>query len=599
MGTPWDISGGVYASKSLLVSGQATKPLGVAFSSDGTKCYLADDTTNTIYQYALSVAWDLSTGVYASKSLLISGQDGQPYGVAFSSDGTKCYLMGYQNKTIYQYALSVAWDVSSGVYASKSLLTSGQDTVPFGVAFSSDGTKCYMMGYGTKTIYQYALSVAWDVSSGVYASKSLLISGQATQPYGPAFSSDGTKCYLTDNATDTIYQYALSVAWDVSSGVYASKSLLISGQATVPFGVAFSSDGTKCYITGYGNKTIYQYTLAPPPTASTPLGGVAHTITVGHAVGIVASSKALNPATVTHPIGTVASIKALAGVAHPTTIGHPQAALTVGPVGLAGQPHTVGVTHPVGVAAAGPVALSGQPHTVGVTHPVGIVVDLVALTGVAHTLTISHPVGAVAAGPVGVVGQAYTITVTYPVGTAAAGTVAVTGTAHPVAVGHPAGTVAAIKAFAGQAHAATITHPVGLLATGTTALAGQAHPVATTHPVATLTAGPVSGHGDTSHRDGRVDQSPGRGRTSNDDRPSASCLVARACRCRWHHACRRDDTSSRGSRVDGHGVNRRQSYSDSQSRRRTAPRHLYVGRGALHDCDRPSGCSDYCHQLSR
>jgi len=266
MATPWEVDTAVYADKSKLVGSQDTTPYGVAFSSDGTKMYMVGNTNDTVYQYTLSTAWDVSTATYADKSKLVSSQETNPYGVAFSSDGTKMYMVGNTNDTVYQYTLSTAWDVSTATYAEKSYHET-QEATPYGIAFSSDGTKMYIVGYTTDTVFQYTLSTAWDVSTATYVNKSKLVSSQDTTPLGVAFSSDGTKMYIVGNATNTVYQYALSTAWDVSTATYANKYKAVSSQDTSTPDVAFSSDGTKMYIMGYTTDTVFQYTL-PAPTGN-------------------------------------------------------------------------------------------------------------------------------------------------------------------------------------------------------------------------------------------------------------------------------------------------------------------------------------------
>ena len=207
---PWDISGGVYASKSLSVSAQASGASGLAFSSDGTKAYVSDQISDTIYQYTLTTAWDISTGSYASKSLSVTAQETNPQTIAFSSDGTKAYTVGSTNNDIYQYTLTTAWDISTGSYASKLLDVGAQDVNPEGLAFSSDGTKAYVLGSTGDAIYQYTLTTAWDISTGSYASKSLSVAAQDSTPRDLGFSSDGTKAYIVGSTSNTIYQYTLA-----------------------------------------------------------------------------------------------------------------------------------------------------------------------------------------------------------------------------------------------------------------------------------------------------------------------------------------------------------------------------------------------------
>ena len=222
-----------------------------------------DQSTVDDFDVKDGVAWDISTFKYANKSKLIEDQETSPQGLTFSSDGTKMYIIGYASDTVWQYTLSSAWDVSTATYADKSKLVSDQgETSPRGVTFSSDGTKMYIIGVIYDAVIQYTLSSAWDVSTATYAEKYILIEDQETSPQGLTFSSDGTKMYIIGYASDTVWQYTLSSAWDVSTATYADKSRLISGQEIWPYDVALSPDGTKMYIVGYYSSIVWQYTLS-------------------------------------------------------------------------------------------------------------------------------------------------------------------------------------------------------------------------------------------------------------------------------------------------------------------------------------------------
>jgi len=118
----------------------------------------------------------VSTAVYADKSKDVSAQDTFPIGIVFNSDGTKMYIAGYQNDTIYQYTLSTGWDVSTATYANKSKYVLAQDT-PVDADFSSDGTKMYIVGINNMTVYQYKIKSAWTkindfiLATRIYGSK--------------------------------------------------------------------------------------------------------------------------------------------------------------------------------------------------------------------------------------------------------------------------------------------------------------------------------------------------------------------------------------------------------------------------------------------
>ncbi|GAJ11432.1 unnamed protein product [marine sediment metagenome] len=50
--------------------------------------------------------WDVSTADYDEKSKDVNAQEPYPYDVCFKPDGTKMYIMGFYNSTVYQYSLS-------------------------------------------------------------------------------------------------------------------------------------------------------------------------------------------------------------------------------------------------------------------------------------------------------------------------------------------------------------------------------------------------------------------------------------------------------------------------------------------------------------
>ena len=257
----WDSSAIAYASKSLSVSAEDTGVQDLALSRDGTKAYMMGiSTAESVYQYTLSTAWDISTGSYASKSLDVSSEDTSPTGCEFSVDGTKVYISGQTNGKVFQYTLTTAWDVSTGSYASKSMDVTTEDSAVEAVRLSADGTKAYIIGNTNNKVFQYTLTTAWDISTGSYASKSFTLSEEGSST-GFDFSPDGRTMLVTGQSWDKIFQYSLSTPWDISTAAYTTDNFIISGQDTQPTGLAFSTQGHNVYLSGDSGNSIYQYTL--------------------------------------------------------------------------------------------------------------------------------------------------------------------------------------------------------------------------------------------------------------------------------------------------------------------------------------------------
>lgn len=231
------------------VTSQQALPQGLFLKSDGTRLFVAGRSPNEVFSYTLSTAWDLSTASYDSKSFSVNSQEPSCREVFLSSDGTKMYVCGSSADTVFEYDMSTAYDLSTASYNSVSFSVSSQSTAPTGLYFKPDGTKMYMVGV-SNTLYQYSLSTAWDMSTASYDSVSATLTNNS---FGIEFSSDGTLLFTvsTDNNID---KYTLSTAWDLSTITYVTTA-----ESTGLYGVRLKSDGSKIYAVNQTSDTIIQY----------------------------------------------------------------------------------------------------------------------------------------------------------------------------------------------------------------------------------------------------------------------------------------------------------------------------------------------------
>ena len=247
----------------------------MAFSNNGTKMFIIGSDGDEINEYALSTAFDVSTATFVSPPFDVSTQEGGPAGMAFSNDGTKMFVVGFGGDEINEYALSTAFDVSTATFVSPPFDVSTQEANPGGVAFSNDGTKMFVAGFDGDEINEYALSTAFDVSTATFVSPPFDVSTQESNPSSVAFSNDGTKMFVAGFGGDEINEYALSTAFDVSTATFVSPPFDVSTQETSPRGMAFSNDGSKMFVVGnvgddvneYDLHSVYPITVTdPPPT---------------------------------------------------------------------------------------------------------------------------------------------------------------------------------------------------------------------------------------------------------------------------------------------------------------------------------------------
>jgi sugar lactone lactonase YvrE len=319
LSTAWDISTASYASVSYSVATQITAPVTLFFKADGAKLYILEYSGAEVYQYSTTLntaELDLSTGSVfdytptsdvqvtlsnpaasgtVSQATLLLNQEGAggydllnigtvtsfsvlsqgqyPYGFFMKPDGTKMYIAVNSDDSIDQYSLSTAYDISTASYDSVTLDVSSQDVSPESLWFKPDGTKMYYAGSSGDTVDQYALSTAWDLSTASYESKQLSVSGQMIAPRSIAFNPDGTKLLIAGESNiggqpaDGVWQYTLSTAWDISTASYDSSNLNVGSQSSAPYGIDFNSDGSKMFILDSGG-TVYQYSLSSAYTLS-------------------------------------------------------------------------------------------------------------------------------------------------------------------------------------------------------------------------------------------------------------------------------------------------------------------------------------------
>ena len=266
----YDLANASYDSVSFSVSAQSTQPTDLFISPDGYKIYISSNSNDIIFEYDLSTAFDLSTASYNSVNFLLPTANSDVTSLSFSSDGLKFYTADFADDTIYEYDLTSAWDLSTASYNSVSLSVVAAGNDPQGVVISTDGYKMFVLSLANDTVYQYSLSTAFDLSSASYDSVSFAVGSQDTTPSNIWFSPEGSTMFLSGNSTDSIYKYSLTSAWDLSTASYSGESFSVSSQETNPKGVTFSSDGAKMYVVGNATDTIYQYsTAAAAPAPAT------------------------------------------------------------------------------------------------------------------------------------------------------------------------------------------------------------------------------------------------------------------------------------------------------------------------------------------
>jgi sugar lactone lactonase YvrE len=237
----WEIGNFTYPYISYDTSAQAGAIHGISFNDVGSKMFVADLTTNTIYEYDLSNAWDPATATYSTRSfdanaVLSVTAIGD---IWFKPDGTELYIADRGTDIIYQATLSTGFDLSTAADSGNTLDPAPPSNQVRGICISNDGTRVFLLDKDDNDITSYTMSVAWDMSSATSDSKTFQL--DAADWESLTISIDGTKLYVGDTADDSIHQIDLSTAFDLDTAVMGAE--LNNDGTDSPRGLYIRSDG--------------------------------------------------------------------------------------------------------------------------------------------------------------------------------------------------------------------------------------------------------------------------------------------------------------------------------------------------------------------
>ncbi len=262
--SPVHISTGAADGPVLAVGGDDGNMSGMTFSKDGTKLFLLGTSNDRVYEYGLSTPFDPSTASF-NTSFSIVAQEGNMQSIAFDPSGSRMFLVGLDSDRVYEYVLEVPYDMTKAAFTGKFLNIGGQETSPKAMAFDPSGDRMFILGVTTDQVYMYNLSTPFDLATATYSGTSFSVTTQSGNSEGLIFNSDGSKFFVIDDGTDNIFQYEMSVPFDISTAAYSGVSLSVLALESTPRALTLNDNGTELFIVGLANDNVYRYFLSTDP----------------------------------------------------------------------------------------------------------------------------------------------------------------------------------------------------------------------------------------------------------------------------------------------------------------------------------------------
>ena len=250
----------------------------VTFNNVGTIMYLADDATDTIRQYNLSTAFDITTAVIDDDDFDHSEIDTDVTGITFNNNGTVMFFVGHQLPSVNVYAINLdtAYEVSTADFITLRSL----DLLPFGIVeptgliFNDDGKKLYVTDNNSIKVYEIPFTEGYDFITQFGPVVELDVSAESTNPSDLAFNVDGTKLFVLDRGNKTVFEYEITAGYDLTTANgYTGNSFNFTTEESFPEGFEFNSDGSKIFMVGTGDNDVFAYDVdetSPTLSSSSP-----------------------------------------------------------------------------------------------------------------------------------------------------------------------------------------------------------------------------------------------------------------------------------------------------------------------------------------
>ncbi len=239
--------------------------------------YVVGNQGNDINEYDLTLGFDVSTASFVG-ALDVSSQDSAPKAISFNHDGTKLFVLGTTNRSIFEYTLTSPFSLIN------------VDAEHSGDVINTSNTSSYDTDVDVETLTVSAVRVGSSEGSGTAGT----VGSALTGTYGQlTLNANGSYTYVANqsaaddlDAGDIVYDYFNYTVSDGDVTDIAVITITVIGVNDTPVAVndtgAVDEDATLTVL-GSGDDALYDDTDADDSdslsvTAIAPSGGSTSTV---------------------------------------------------------------------------------------------------------------------------------------------------------------------------------------------------------------------------------------------------------------------------------------------------------------------------------
>ena len=259
--SPYDLSTVVVlGGNSVYIGNESTTAYDIAFNPDGTTMYILSEAI--IFEYSLSIPWQVNSAVYTTVNFSVAGQDNAATTFKFKPDGTQMFMLGI-NDNLHKYDMSTPWDISTAVYDDAIINIGYKEQSTMGMFINDAGDRMYITGLSNDKVFEFKFTTPWDFSVLDGLAQEIDISSESLNPYHIEFSPSGYEMFLYDG-TSKVYVYKLDTAWELTTANYYHNNLYLALRDNTPRDIEFSHDGSKLFYLGGANTNVFAWELKVP-----------------------------------------------------------------------------------------------------------------------------------------------------------------------------------------------------------------------------------------------------------------------------------------------------------------------------------------------
>ena len=118
------------------------------------------------------------------------------------------------------------------------------------------------MGTVEKKVNHFTLTTAFTFEDGTSFVDTSPVQNESTSPQDVKFSKDGFRYFIVDGISAMVFQYVMTTAFDITTALFTGDAFFTGDQDSNPLGMTFGSDGKKLLLAGFATDTIYEYDLS-------------------------------------------------------------------------------------------------------------------------------------------------------------------------------------------------------------------------------------------------------------------------------------------------------------------------------------------------